>query len=112
MKLVQGANGSHAATDEALLSPGVVVSGGSVTRSVLSPDVRVEDGADVTGSVLLNGVTVGAGAVVRNTILDKNVVVPPGASIGVDAEADRARGFLVTDGLTVLGKDQPFPTDA
>ncbi|WP_286689510.1 hydantoinase/carbamoylase family amidase, partial [Aeromicrobium sp. REDSEA-S38_B2] len=79
----------RAATDEALLSPGVVVSGGSVTRSVLSPDVRVEDGADVTGSVLLNGVTVGAGAVVRNTILDKNVVVPPGASIGVDAEADQ-----------------------
>jgi hypothetical protein len=24
----------------------------------------------------------------------------------------RARGFLVTEGLTVLGKDQPFPTDA
>ncbi|WP_300540782.1 glucose-1-phosphate adenylyltransferase [uncultured Nocardioides sp.] len=112
VKLVQGANGSPAATDEALLSPGVVVSGGSVSRSVLSPDVRVEDGAEVTGSVLLNGVTVGAGAVVRDTILDKNVVVPPGAVIGVDPEADRARGFLVTEGLTVLGKDQPFPTDA
>jgi glucose-1-phosphate adenylyltransferase len=109
VKLVQGAHGTPAQTDEAVLSPGVVVSGGSVSRSVLSPDVRVEDGAEVTGSVLLHGVTVGAGAVVRNTILDKNVVVPPGASIGVDPEADRARGFLVTEGLTVLGKDQPFP---
>ena len=46
---------------------------------------------------------------VRNAILDKNVVVPPGAQIGVDPEADRARGFLVEDGLTVLGKDQHFP---
>ena len=109
VKLVQGAHGTPAQTDEAVLSPGVVVSGGSVTRSVLSPDVRVEDGAEVTGSVLLHGVTVGAGAVVRNTILDKNVVVPPGASIGIDPEADRARGFLVTEGLTVLGKDQHFP---
>ena len=27
----------------------------------------------------------------------------------VDAAADRARGFLVEDGLTVLGKDQHFP---
>ena len=71
--------------------------------------IHVEDGAEVVGSVLLNGVTVGAGAVVRNTILDKNVVVPPGASIGIDPEADRERGFLVTEGLTVLGKDQPFP---
>ena len=44
-----------------------------------------------------------------NSFLDKNVVVPPGAVIGVDPEADRARGFLVTEGLTVLGKDQPFP---
>jgi len=27
----------------------------------------------------------------------------------VDEAADRARGFVVEDGLTVLGKDQPFP---
>jgi glucose-1-phosphate adenylyltransferase len=59
--------------------------------------------------VLLNGVEVGAGAVVRNAILDKNVVVPPGAEIGVDPEADEARGFIVQDGLTVLSKNQVVP---
>jgi glucose-1-phosphate adenylyltransferase len=57
----------------------------------------------------MNGVRIGAGAVVRNAILDKNVVVPPGAQLGVDPEADRARGFIVEDDLTVLGKDQAFP---
>lgn len=108
-KIVQGGDGTPASTEEALLSPGVVITGGSVTRSVLSPAVRVESGAEVTGSILLNGVTVGAGAVVRNAILDKNVVVPPGARVGVDAEEDAARGFVVQDGLTVLGKDQVFP---
>ena len=61
--------------------------------------------------MLLNGVKVGEGAQVRNAILDKNVVVPPGATVGVDHAADEARGFLVQDGLTVLGKDQPFPVD-
>ncbi len=105
---VVASGGRCAQIDEAVLSPGVVVSGGHVARSVLSPAVRVGEGASVEGSVLMNGVIVGAGAVVRNAILDKNVVVPPGAEIGVDLEADRARGFLVEDGLTVLGKDQPF----
>jgi len=108
-KLVQGGPGQQARVDEAVLSPGVLVSGGRVQSSVLSPAVCVDPGAEVVGSVLLNGVHVGAGAVVRNAILDKGVVVPPGARIGVDAEEDRARGLVVQDGLTVMGKDEPFP---
>ena len=110
-KLVQGADGSAARADEAVLSPGVVVSGGTVLKSVLSPSVSVGAGAHVESAVLMNGVRVGEGAVVRNAILDKNVVVPPGAEIGVDPVADEKRGFLVEDGLTVLGKDQQFPVD-
>ena len=108
-KLVQGPAGEKAVADEAVLSPGVVVTGGRVRRSVLSPSVRVDAGAEVTGAVLMSGVHVGAGAVVRNAILDKNVVVPPGAQVGVDPAADAARGFVVEDWLTVLGKDQFFP---
>ncbi|MGZ4447517.1 MAG: glucose-1-phosphate adenylyltransferase [Nocardioides sp.] len=107
-KVGQGGGGEQARTDESLLSPGVLVTGGSVTRSVLSPAVYVDAGAEVTDSVLLNDVRIGAGAIVRNAILDKNVVVPPGARIGVDADEDRARGFVVEDGLTILGKDQAF----
>ena len=78
-------------------------------RSVLSPAVSGRAAAPASRAVLLHGVRVGEGAVVRNAILDKNVVVPPGAQIGVDPEADQARGFVVEDGLTVLGKDQQFP---
>ncbi|MFT4261861.1 MAG: glucose-1-phosphate adenylyltransferase [Nocardioides sp.] len=94
--------------DEVLFSPGVVVTGGSVHRSVLSPGVFVSSDATVSGSVLLNDVKIGAGAVVRNAILDKNVVIPPGARVGVDPEEDAAHGFVILDGLTVAGKDQPY----
>ena len=73
--------------------------------------MSVGTGAHVESAVLMNGVRVGEGAVVRNAILDKNVMVPPGAEIGVDPVADEKRGFLVEDGLTVLGKDQQFPAD-
>jgi glucose-1-phosphate adenylyltransferase len=108
-KLTQGADATAPVSENALLSPGVVVSGGQVRRSVLSPAVRVEQGAVVEDSVLMNGVLVGEGAVVRNTILDKSVRVPPGAEVGVDHTADARRGFMVEDGITVLGKGQPFP---
>jgi glucose-1-phosphate adenylyltransferase len=105
-KLVEGADGAHPMAFNSVLSPGVVVTGGSVHKSVLSPAVRVEAGAEVSDSVLLPGVRIGAGAVVRNAIIDKNVVVPPGVQIGVDPEADRAAGFVVDDGITVLAKEQ------
>jgi glucose-1-phosphate adenylyltransferase len=108
-KLVQGEGGHQASASEAVLSPGVVVSGGRVQRSVLSPAVYVESDAEVTDSVLMNGVRVGPGAVVRNAIVDKSVVIPAGVEIGVDADADRDRGFIVEDGLTVLGKGQVVP---
>ena len=109
VKVVQGEGARAAEIGDSVLSPGVVVTGGQVTRSVLSPDVRVEVGAEVTDSVLMHGVRVGAGAVVRNAILDKHVVVPPGDRVGVDPHQDSARGFVVVDGLTVLGKGQKFP---
>jgi glucose-1-phosphate adenylyltransferase len=84
---------------------GVIVSGGMVRSSVLSPGVRVGERATVGRSVLLDNVRVEARAVVENAILDKNVVVRSGAAVGVDAEHDRERGFTVSEGgITVVGK--------
>ncbi|MFV0460149.1 MAG: glucose-1-phosphate adenylyltransferase [Actinomycetales bacterium] len=92
---------------DSIVSAGVVVSGTNVQRSVLSPGVRTHSYAEVSDSVLMDNVEVGRHAVIRRAILDKNVVVPPKATIGVDPEQDRARGFFVTDsGITVVGKDQ------
>jgi len=108
-KLVHGAKGEPGRAHDSVVSPGVVISGGLVEQSILSPGVFVDQRAAVDSSVLLDGVQIGAGAQVRRAILDKNVVVPPGARIGVDPEEDRARGLTVTDsGLVVAGKDQPI----
>ncbi len=97
--------GGHA--HESMVGAGCIVAGGYVDHSVLSPRVVVRRGAHVTGSVLMENVNIGEGAHVSNTILDKNIVVPPHATIGVDHDADRARGYTVSaGGITAVGKGQ------
>src|SRR4051812_6459681 len=73
---------------ESLASPGCVISGGEVRRSVLSPGVRVHSRAVIDGCILLHGVDVGRGAELRRVIVDKGVVIPPGTRVGVDVEED------------------------
>ena len=92
---------------DSIVSPGVIVSGGEVISSVLSPGVRVNSWSSVRESVLMDGVNVGRNTVVNRTILDKYVRVEEGAMVGIDPEHDRERGFTVTDsGITVVAKGQ------
>jgi len=99
-----GQRASHAFNS--MVCAGSIVSGGTVRRSILSPEVVVESGALVEDSVLLHAVRVGEGAVVRRAIIDKNVVVPPGCCIGVDREIDRQRFTVSEGGVAVIGKNQ------
>ncbi len=91
---------------DSMVSAGVVVSGGTVRGSVLSPGVTVRSWSSVTGSVLMDNVDVGRHAVIRNAIIDKNVVIPEGARIGVDADADSDRFTVSAGGVVVIGKGQ------
>ncbi|MBA3418131.1 MAG: glucose-1-phosphate adenylyltransferase [Geodermatophilaceae bacterium] len=89
---------------ESMVGAGVIVAGGTVRSSVVSPNVKINGGAYVEGSVLLDNVQIGARAVVRRAILDKNVAVPADAHIGVDLAADRERYHVTESGVVVLGK--------
>ena len=90
---------------DSIVSPGCVVSGGSIETSVLSPNVQVAEGATVDHSVILSHTSIGRNAVIHRAILDKHVTVGDDAKVGVDPEADEARGFYISEGgITVVPK--------
>ncbi len=104
-KFVRDSSGNLGTTIDSIVSLGSVLSGAHIERSVLGPWATIGGGAKVTDSIVFDRVKIGPNAVVRRAILDKEVVIEAGATIGVDADADRARGFTVTDsGITVVGK--------
>ena len=82
---------------DSMVCAGVVISGGTVRRSVLSPGAHIHSYAEVEDCVLMQGVDIGRRAVVRRAIIDKNVRIAHGAQIGVDPVADRER-FTVSAG--------------
>jgi glucose-1-phosphate adenylyltransferase len=106
-KFVRDGKGAVGTTIDSIVSLGCVISGGHVERSVLSAWVTIDSGARVIDSVVFERVHIGENAVIQRAILDKDVVISPGATVGVDHDADRARGFTVTDsGITVVGKGE------
>ncbi len=90
---------------ESLLCPGVVVSGGTVRKSILGNRVFVDEGAVVEDSILLSGVMVGKGAKVKRAIVDKWHTIEPGDQIGYDLEADRQKYTVSESGIVVVPRD-------
>ncbi|HEX2027303.1 MAG TPA: glucose-1-phosphate adenylyltransferase [Nitriliruptorales bacterium] len=108
-KFVFDEDGRRGQALNSTVSGGVIVSGGTIRRSVVSPGVFVHSYAEVEGAVLMDDAVVGRHAVVRNAIIDKNVVIPDGARIGTDPDTDRER-FTVSDGgVVVIGKRAHVP---
>jgi glucose-1-phosphate adenylyltransferase len=96
-------SGRRGEAHDSIVAAGTIIAGGKVSRSIIGPKSRVEERAEVTDSILFAGVHIGKGAIIRRAIIDKNVFIPDGAQVGVDLDADRRRGFEVTDkGVVVI----------
>jgi glucose-1-phosphate adenylyltransferase len=104
-KFVFDEEGRRGEALDSIVSGGCILSGGLVRKSVLGRGVRVHTGAEVEGCVIMDNCDIGRRAKLRRAILDKNIRIPEDATVGYDLEADRARGWHVTEsGIVVIGR--------
>jgi glucose-1-phosphate adenylyltransferase len=96
---------------DSIVSHGCIISGGRVTRSVLSPGVRVNSYCEIDSSILLHRVEIGRNSRIQKTIIPAGVTIPEGSVIGFDLEADRAKGYTVTDSGIVVVPPPPGPLE-
>jgi len=90
---------------DSVVSSGCIVSGASVRKCVMSPDVRVNSYAEVESCIIFSHVNIGRHCRIRRAIVDRDVHIPEGSVIGYDPEEDRRNYFVTDSGITVVTRD-------
>ncbi len=90
---------------DSVISPGCIVSGSTVSGSVLCPNVRVHSFCQIDQCILMPGVRVGRHARIKRAIIDRDVLIPRGALIGYNEEEDRRRHTVTDAGVIVVTTD-------
>ena len=88
-----------------VITAGVIISGASVSNSVVSQDVRVNSYSDVDASIIFSHVNIGRHCHIRKAIIDRDVHIPEGTVIGFDPVEDKRRYFVTPSGLTIVTRD-------
>jgi glucose-1-phosphate adenylyltransferase len=120
-KFVHELPGREGKCFDSIIADGVIVSGSTVRRSVLSPGIYVHSFALIENSVLMGGsvrggektiieTSIGRGCKIRNAIIDKNVHLSEGTIIGYNQKDDEYRGLKTQslgsgDYIVVVPKD-------
>jgi glucose-1-phosphate adenylyltransferase len=100
-KFVRDSSGRQEKVESSIIAGGSIVSGASVSNSLLFNRVLVQSGSDVRRSVVLPEVEIGRYARLRNVIVDRGVRIPEGLVVGEDPRIDAQR-FRRTEGGVCL----------
>jgi len=105
-KFVFDEEGRRGTATQSMVSGGCIVSGSEVSKSLLFSRARINSYSSVVDSVILPDVDVGQNCRINRAIIDRGAKIEAGTVIGEDHDADRERGFRVTDsGLTLVTPD-------
>ncbi len=87
---------------DSLVAGGCIVSGATVRRSLLFPDVWVHSHSLVQDCVVLSGVRIGRDCILKKCIVDKNCTIPDGTCVGLDPQEDARRFHVTPAGVTLV----------
>jgi glucose-1-phosphate adenylyltransferase len=99
------ADNQHGSASDSLVSGGCIVSGATVSRSVLFSRVHARSGAQVDQAVVLPDVDIGKGARLSRVVIDRGCVIPAGMEIGHDPEIDAQRFLRTESGVVLVTRD-------
>ncbi|HKS95212.1 MAG TPA: glucose-1-phosphate adenylyltransferase, partial [Terriglobia bacterium] len=91
---------------DSIVSQGSIISGGHVTNSILSSDVRINSFSDVDRSIIFSHVDIGRHSRIRNAIIDRHIKIPERTEIGYDLDADRKKYHVTETGIVVVVPEQ------
>ncbi len=92
---------------DSIVSKGVIISGGCVRRSVISPGVFIDSGSRVENSIIMDGVQIGKDCEIKNTIIDKNATIADNTELGGKEEREKDRHYQTEEGLVVVRRGYP-----
>jgi glucose-1-phosphate adenylyltransferase len=103
--------GPRASISRSLISHGCIIDG-TISNSVLSPGVCVEEGAQVIDSIVFDYSTICKGAIVHRCIIDKECWIGPGCLVGHgdDNSPNKDEPENLNTSITVIGKGAKLPS--
>ena len=87
---------------DSMVAGGCIVSGSSVSGSVIFSNARLHSYSEISTSVILPEAEISRSVHMRNAIVDRGCVIPEGMRIGFDSDEDRENGFRVSASGIVL----------
>ena len=101
-KFVHDEEGRRGQAVSSLVSGGCIVSGASLSRSLLFTGVRVNSYTQVTETVVMPYVEIGRNVRLHKAVIDRGVVIPEGLVVGEDPELDAKRFRRSESGVCLI----------
>jgi glucose-1-phosphate adenylyltransferase len=101
-KFVHDEEGRRGQAVSSLVSGGCIVSGASLSRSLLFTGVRVNSFSHVTDTVVMPYVEIGRNVRLHKAVVDRGVIIPEGLVVGEDPELDAKRFRRTEEGVCLI----------